>query len=239
MPLPRSFQRLGTTVRLDPSPEPFIPMRTLLRFALWTAIVAALLIGGLRAVAIRWWRVPTNDPWLEASIEPSLRGGDLIVLWRLTPPRFGDLVMCPEPKAPERVVIGRVMGEARDKVEIDGSGVSVNGHRFITETACSERTVSVKHPSKGELVEQDCHLEKVGGGLHPRAEVSGHRLQPAPVTANVPDGRVFLVSDNRLFPFDSRDFGPVERSTCKESVVFRLVGRDGFFDVARRFTYIR
>jgi hypothetical protein len=47
-----------------------------------------------------------------------------------------------------------------------------------------------------------------------------------------------LVSDNRLFPFDSRDYGPVERSTCAETVLFRLVGRDGFFDVGRRFTYI-
>jgi signal peptidase I len=213
-------------------------MRTLLRITLWTAIIAALLVGGLRAVAIRWWRVPINDPWLEASIEPSLRGGDLIVLWRLTPPHFGDLVICPEPKAPERIVIGRLLGEARDNIEIDGSSVTVNGHHYITERPCDERTISVKHPGTAEPVEQSCNLEAVGGGVHQRAEASGHRSQPARVVANVPEGRVFLVSDNRLFPFDSRDYGPVERSTCAETVLFRLVGRDGFFDVGRRFTYI-
>jgi signal peptidase I len=129
-------------------------MRTLLRITLWTAIIAALIIGALRAVAIRWWRLPTNDPWLEASIEPSLRGGDLIVLWRLTPPHFGDLVICPEPKAPERVVIGRILGEARDNIEIEGSNVTVNGHRLATERRCDERTVSVRHPGNHEPVER-------------------------------------------------------------------------------------
>jgi signal peptidase I len=213
-------------------------MRTVLRIAFWTAIVAALIIGTLRVVAIRWWRVPSNDPWLEASIEPSLRGGDLILLWRLTTPHFGDLVMCPEPNAPERVVIGRIIGESRDSIEIEGTGVTVNGHRISSVRACSERTVSVKHPGTSQPVEQSCDMEEVGGVLHMRASANDQPGQPARVATNVPDGRLFLVSDNRLFPFDSRDYGPVERSTCKEAVFYRLVGRDGFFDVGRRFTYI-
>lgn len=213
-------------------------MRTILRFILWTAIIAALIVGGLRAVAIRWWRVPVNDPWLEASLEPSLRGGDLVILWRLTPPKFGNLVICPEPKAPERVVLGRILGEAGDRVEVNGSAITVNGHLYPTERACSERTVTVKHPTKGELVEQSCDMEDVGGALHPRASTAGQALVPPAFTANVPEGRVFLISDNRLFPYDSRDYGPVERSTCKEAVLYRLFGQDGFFDVGRRFTYI-
>src|SRR5512142_175365 len=159
-------------------------MRTLLRIVLWTAIIAALMIGGLRAVAIRWWRVPTNDPWLEASVEPALRGGDLILLWRLTPPHFGDLVMCPEPKAPERVVIGRLLGESRDTIEIEGSSVSVNNHRFTTEHPCSERTISIKHPGNGEPVEQNCSMEDIAGGLHPRADAGAKGAQPARVTAS-------------------------------------------------------
>jgi signal peptidase I len=213
-------------------------MRSIIRFVIWSAIVAGLLIAALRAVAIRWWRVPINDPWLEASIEPSLRGGDLIVLWRLTRPKFGDLVLCPEPKAPERVVIGRILGEARDTITIDGTNVTVNGHHYTSEYACAERIVTVRHPTNGDPVEQSCSMEEVGGKLHQRASVSGQPMQPAPATATVPDGRVFLVSDNRLFPYDSRDYGPVVLSTCTDTVVYRLVGRDGFFDVGRRFTYI-
>ena len=47
------------------------------------------------------------------------------------------------------------------------------------------------------------------------------------------------MSDNRRFPYDSRDFGVVDRSTCKETVFFRLIGREGFFHAPTRFTYIR
>lgn len=213
-------------------------MRSLWRFLLWSAIVAATIVGVLRAVAIRWWRLPINDPWLEASVEPTLRGGDLVLLWRLTPPHFGDLVNCPEPNAPERVVVGRVFGEPGDAIEIEASSVKVNSHLFQTERACTEPRVTVKHPRTGQPVEQACDMENVGDALHPVASVAGQPGAPSKMATTVPDGRVFLVSDNRLFPFDSRDYGPVERSSCKESVFFRLWGLDGFFDVGRRFTYI-
>ena len=213
-------------------------MRSFWRFMLWSAIVAALIVGALRAVAIRWWRLPLNDPWLQASVEPSLRGGDLVVLWRLTPPHYGDLVVCPEPNAPERVIVGRIMGEAGDSIVIEGSHVTVNGHSVATERACTQSRVTITHPGNGQPVEQPCDLEKAGGSLHPRASASGQPIAPARVAASVPDGRVFLVSDNRLFPFDSRDYGPVERSSCRETVIYRLVGQNGYFDVERRFTYI-
>jgi hypothetical protein len=52
-------------------------------------------------------------------------------------------------------------------------------------------------------------------------------------------GLVYLVSDNRQFPYDSRDFGLVERATCKEMVFFRLLSAEGWKDVAHRFSLIR
>lgn len=213
-------------------------MRSLWRFLLWSALIAVALVGALRAVALRWWQVPINDPWLEVSVEPALRGGDFVLLWRLTPPHFGDLVLCPEPNAPERVVVGRLFGEPGDKVVIDGSSVTVNERTFTTERACSDAHVTVKHPRSGQLVEQACDMEDVGGSLHPRASTAGQPTVPPRTTVEVPQGHVYLVSDNRLLAFDSRDYGPVERSTCKESIFYRLWGRDGFFDVGRRFTYI-
>jgi hypothetical protein len=61
---------------------------------------------------------------------------------------------------------------------------------------------------------------------------------PSDAQATVPNGQVWLVSDNRQFPWDSRDFGPVQRTTCTETVFFRLVGKGGFFDVSSRNQYI-
>jgi signal peptidase I len=201
-----------------------------------------VLIGAIvalaRMTALRWWRIPSDDPYLEASIAPSLRAGDLILLWRLTSPRFGDLVICPEPDAPHRMVIGRIAGEAGDRVSVQGTSVTVNGARAETESACATQRFSVAHPATAKQIDQSCEIEVLGAGMHQRGATSGHPVLPAPVDTTVDPGRVFLLSDNRLLPYDSRDFGTVERATCSETVVFRIFSSQGYFDVDNRFTFI-
>ncbi|RYZ03440.1 MAG: signal peptidase I [Myxococcales bacterium] len=215
-------------------------MRKLLRFLFWVALVVGIVIGVLRITAIRWWRVPHDDPYLTASVSPSLRPGDLIVLWRLTRPGFGDLVMCPEPGHPERSTIGRIVGEQRDELVVAGASITINRKRQTDEGNCTQRTFKERAPTSGAEVEQNCSLEELGGGLHMRGDVpSLVTTPPAEVKTTVPQGMVWLVSDNRLFPYDSRDFGPVPRETCSETVVFRLVGAGGFFDSSTRNQYIR
>jgi signal peptidase I len=215
-------------------------MRKLFRFLLWVALVAGALLGVLRLTAIRWWRVPAGDKYLTASISPSVRAGDLILLWRLTKPGFGDLVLCPEPGHPERVVIGRLVGEAGDKLEVSGAAITVNEKRLPTEGRCARSPFTETAPDTGVDVEQHCSLEEVGGGVHERGEITAGVSAPQDAkTEAVPPGQVWLVSDNRLFPYDSRDYGPVERATCKETVFFRLVGSGGFFDTTTRNQYIR
>lgn len=214
-------------------------MQKLLRFLLWTALIVGVLVGIARATAIRWWRIPEGDPYLEASIAPTLRGGDLIILWRLTAPKFGDLVLCPEPGAPERMVIGRIIGDPGDKVRIEGPRVIVNGRAAETEHACRPRTFKVLHPSTGAEIEQNCDVEAVAGVSHMRGSTGGHGVQPTPVDQSVEAGKYFLVSDNRLLPYDSRDFGLVDVASCTETVAFRLVSRAGYLDSEQRFSVIR
>src|SRR3979409_1031629 len=64
----------------------------------WIAALVGVLVGASRLVAIRWWQIPSDDPVLEASIAPTLHGGDWVILWRATPPRFGALTVCPDPE---------------------------------------------------------------------------------------------------------------------------------------------
>jgi len=213
-------------------------MRILGRWALWTLLALAVLIGVLRATAIRWWRVPSDDPYLEASVAPNLRGGDWVLLWRLTPPALGSLALCPEPKHPERMTVGRLIGERRDHVLVEGSKLTVNHRVAPTEGDCADEVFSVVPPQGGAAVELGCSLEVASAVTHQRGD--------APANAEVPkldvqlgDGEVALVSDNRRYPYDSRDFGNVARDTCKETVFFRVFGAKGFFDTATRFTYIR
>jgi signal peptidase I len=214
-------------------------MRKILRFLIWTALILGALVGILRLTAIRWWRLPSNDPYLAASVEPSLRGGDLILLWRFTKPKFGDLVLCPEPKHPERIVIARIAGEQGDNVKLSGSRVWVNGRAARTDQNCSERTFTSKDPATGVEVVQHCQMEELGGGAHLRGGVEGLANHPRDVVTDVPPNHLYLVSDNRLFPYDSREFGPIARESCTETVFYRLVSRGGFFDGKNRFTLIR
>jgi signal peptidase I len=212
-------------------------MRKLLRFLLMVAVVLAALVGIARATAIRWWRVPVDDPYLEASIAPTLRGGDLIILLRRGRPMFGDLVLCPEPGKPERVVIGRIAGVEGQTVEIKGTRVYIDGRRAGNHGSCRDSFFSTINPANRAEVQQTCEQEELGSRVHMRGNVPEGQ-SPPDVKLAVGVGQILLLSDNRLYPYDSRDFGLVDRETCTERVVFRLMGRQGFEDVESRLSII-
>ncbi len=214
-------------------------MRTLVRFLLWTLLVVGLLGGLLRLTILRPWRVPANDPVLEASLRPTMNGGDLVLLWRLTQPTFGDLVMCPEPEAPGRVVVGRIVGEAGDKVRLESGVASINDLAFKNERLCDPPTFITLDPNDGSEVTQQCDWEVIANKLHMRGTIAGHKPPRDYRDVDVPPGHVYLLSDNRLFPYDSRDYGPVPRETCRETVVFRLWSKDGWGDKDARFTLLQ
>ncbi|HTQ04072.1 MAG TPA: S26 family signal peptidase [Polyangiaceae bacterium] len=213
-------------------------MRVLGRWLLWSAIALGVLVGVLRATAIRWWQIPAEDPYLDASLAPSFRGGDWILLWRLTPPTIGNLAVCPEPKHPERITIARMVAEERQTVHVEGTNVTVNDKPFTYEGDCVEERFKITPPQGGAEVEEHCKLEVAGGVIHMRGDADG-TADAAALDLTLKEGEVALVSDNRRYPYDSRDYGPVERKTCKEIPFFRLVGAGGFFDTARRFQYVR
>lgn len=213
-------------------------MRALGRWALWSLVGLAVLVGILRATAIRSWRVPNNDPYLEASVAPTLRGGDLVLLWRLTPPALGALALCPEPKYPDRVTVGRLVGEVRNQVVVEGSKLTVGGRVAATEGDCTESVFTVEPPQGGAEVELSCTNEVVSAVTHQRGNVP-QNAEVQKLEVEIGSGQVALVSDNRRYPYDSRDFGPVVRDTCKETVFFRVFGEKGFFDTTTRFQYIR
>lgn len=212
-------------------------MRRLLRFLLGLALLTLVVVGAARLFLLRWWRVPENDAWLEASVAPTLRAGDLVLLWRFTPPSFGDLVYCPEPNAPGRVVLARIAAEAGDRIEVSPRGVKLNGKSAANERTCG--SFEIAHPESGKTVELRCVEEVLAGVMHQKAMEQPELGQASSKEVEVPEGQVFLLSDNRVFPYDSRDFGLVDRDTCKEFVFFRLVSRAGYADVENRFSFIR
>jgi signal peptidase I len=153
---------------------------------------------------------------------------------------MGDLVVCPEPDYPDRYVIGRIVGEAGDTVRLVDGVPFVNGKGFRSERACDERTLSYPHPdNESEVVEQHCYWEALTNHLHMTGAVGASGPIREEHEFSVTEGKFFLLSDNRQHPYDSRDFGLVDTSSCKETVVARLVSKDGWMDSKRRLDYIQ
>jgi len=209
------------------------------RFLVWTVVILGVLLAVLRATAIRWFRLPVDDPVFEASVSPTVRGGDWILAMRITRPTFGDLVVCPEPGAPHRYIIGRIVGEAGDSVRITNGQIFVNEKGFRTERSCDPPTFKHFDPNSGEEVTQSCQYEALANHLHQMAGIGGFKISPEERQFDVEEGTFFLVSDNRVYPYDSRDYGLVEVETCKETVVGRIVSKDGWMDADRRLDYIQ
>ncbi len=211
-------------------------MAKFLRYLAWTAAILGVLIGALRYTVIRWWQVPSGDPYLDSSIAPTLHGGDWVISWRGSVPKDGDLTMCVEPKA-NRPVIGRIVGLQGEHVKMLREALIVNGTPAENDTKCD--AFKGRDPASGLEVRQGCSVEVVADKGHLVGMIGANTALPATADVDVAEGQAFLASDNRLFPWDSRDFGQVDRSTCTETIVFRLVSKDGFFDVPNRLTLIR
>ena len=70
-----------------------------------------------------------------------------------------------------------------------------------------------------------------------------HREEEAaldtPSKSEVGEGMLFLLSDDRSYHDDSRDFGAVAAASCTGRIVFRVVGKDGWSDDKRRMTFVQ
>lgn len=211
-------------------------MRPMLRGLLIFIGVLAVVGGILRATCMLPWKVP-DDSILGLSIAPTLEAGDSVVLWTVGERGFGELVRCTDPEDPQRFVIGRIVGLTGDVVDVAGNGVvSVNGTRYNISDACQVSSFEL-NDDKGNQYKATCSRVEMAGGWHFRAMVQGEAVE-APVKHDVGPGKVYLLSDNRSLHDDSRDFGTLDASTCKDQILFRLWGKDGFFSTKHRFEYI-
>lgn len=202
------------------------------RNLLWLGAITGAIGLLLYLFVFDTWVVPGDDPLTLAALQPLLGAEDRILTRRGSTPKTPELARCLAPDGSGKYVVGRVFGVAGDRVEINNERVAVNGKSPQTRFACP--TVNVVHPVSGDQVPLTCSVEDNGSFvysvlLHPEYR-EGQRQ------TKVEAGKLYLVSDNRHIHHDSRDFGPVDASTC-EHVVFRLWG-PSFSDASRRFNIL-
>ncbi|MDP1821135.1 MAG: signal peptidase I [Acidimicrobiales bacterium] len=183
-----------------------LPAVVELPLLLLVALVVTLLVKAFFAQA---FYIPS------ASMEPQLREGDRVVVsrtaYRLHDPHRGDVVVFPDPGAPEETD-GFVEGLVDDVL----GAVALGSH---DDSELIKRVVGLP----GEVIQ----------GRDGRVLIDGRRvfepyLEPDMLTsdfgpATVPEGHVFVLGDNRTNSHDSRfaDVGPIEI----DSLVGRAVAR--------------
>lgn len=212
-------------------------MDKLLKFLLWTGGILAALIAVGRLLLFEGWTVP-DDPYTAASIAPTLRAGDYVLVLTRGDSSFGDLVRCPDPDDNSRYVIGRIAGLGGDDVEIQGPMLRVNGKSYTATEACTEPSFLVQHPETRNDVELQCSRVEMGGGWHYRG-TTGKQSPSNDHKKSVGTENVYLLSDNRELHEDSRDFGTVPHASCHQRIFFRLWSAAGWGDVESRMTLIR
>lgn len=208
-------------------------LRRGLGWTLGVVLVVALL---LRLLVFDVWTTP-EDAYQGAAAAPVIGAGDTLLMTTRGEAGFGELVRCSDPQDPGAFVLGRIAGVEGDTVEVEGRRLTVNGRSYDTTTACTEPKVFVKHPETLKEVELLCGVVEMGGGWHYRLHTMS-AFQDQKKTAKVGPGKVFLLSDNRAMHDDSRDYGLVDRSTCKQRVFFRLWGKGPWSDDKKRLTLI-
>jgi signal peptidase I len=211
-------------------------MGKFIRGLLWTAGILAVVGGILRLTMFNVWTVP-DDPTLAASVAPSLEAGDSVLMYTRGTPGFGDLVRCVDPSDAQRFVVGRVAGLEGDIIETEGRDLRVNSKTFEGMSSCPQPTVTILHPTTLAEVKIRCDVVEMAGGWHYRG-FAPTPLKSTNMRREVGEGMLFLISDNRDYHQDSRDFGAVPVASCKERIVFRLLGKGGWSDDKSRFTYI-
>jgi signal peptidase I len=211
-------------------------MRKLVNGLLWLVGVLVVIALVLRALVLDVWTVP-DDPGLGAAMAPTLAPGDLVIVLTRGRPTFGELVRCPDPETPGSFIVGRIAGVGGDVVETDHSELTVNGTRYNAESSCPEPDLRMNDPATGREVKLKCDVVTMGGGRHLRAVGRKPPLE-RPLRTEVRPDTVFLLSDNRSYHDDSRDFGLQPRDACKQRIVFRLWGKGGWSDEERRLSIV-
>jgi signal peptidase I len=202
----------------------------------WVLGICAVIVAAGRAFLFVSWKIP-DDPFLGTSLAPTLNAGDTVLVLTRGTPKFGDLVRCPDPEDPTNWVVGRIVGLPDDVVEVKPRSLRINNTRYNASDACTQPYFNIEHPANGTKVEMQCGRVEMGGGWHYRGQ-RRKELKSGKKKLKVPDGEIFLLSDNRDFHDDSRDFGTLPQDSCTQRLVFRVMGKGGWSDSESRMSFV-
>jgi signal peptidase I len=235
---PHDFDPAGTQ---PPNPTPSRGRRALrvLGEATRSVILALLVLLVVRTAVVEAFKIPTS------SMEGTLLAGDFLLVNKavfgaeipglgmtlpaLAEPTRGEVIVFNPPHEPTKHYVKRLIGLPGDTISMQQKRLFLNGREIPEPYArYSDLVGDAKHP--GMLWQQHFLAGPVRRGRY-----SPTRDNWGPLV--VPDGRFFVLGDNRDNSEDSRYWGFVER----ESIRGRpwIVYYSSAMDAAGRFQFLR
>lgn len=184
-------------------------MKTIRELGTWLLLLVA--VTGLLVVALFDISPVPNDEKIAMSLEPNAHAGDTLLVLRAGVAAAGHLVRCADPGGPGYVV-ARMVAANGERLSLTRENVSVDGRSTTSRTCDGAPFVFLRHPATGREAKMHCSIEEMNHGT----AVLRAADFPDPDSSYVTEaGRAFLVSDNRHFHYDSRDFGQVDQGSCR------------------------
>ena len=171
------------------------------KWYIYTPLIAvAVLISftlTLATAAVKAYKIPAG------SMMPTLIIGDHIIVnkleYKLNSPERRDIVVFPYPVDPKKDFIKRIIGLPGEKIEIKNKVVYINDEKI-------DEPYIIRDDS-----EESVKYVKPGDNFGPVV---------------VPEGKLFVMGDNRDHSYDSRFWGFVNIDELKGKAIFIYLSRD-------------
>jgi signal peptidase I len=209
-------------------------MQGLLRVMVWIVVIFGAACALLYFTVFDVFTVPGDDPAMLASITPNVGSGDLLLTLRHGDVHGGNLVRCTDPQEPRRSVIARLEAIGGETIEIQNQRVNLDGKGLAIVHGCG-RTETLTKAVTNEQLTFACFVEDYSS--EHEVLVYPESNEGSTAKSKVSSDKGFLVSDNRYWHLDSRDYGEVPLSSCAH-IVFRLWSGAGWFDAHHRLNLL-